>query len=109
MHHFSYQSGILHAEDVNLKHIAAAVGTPFYCYSTATIARHYHVFKDAFGACDPLICYAMKANGNVSVVRTLAKLGSGVDVVSEGEIRLALAAGVAAEKIVFSGVGKTTL
>ncbi|MGB9025926.1 MAG: diaminopimelate decarboxylase [Rhodomicrobium sp.] len=107
MHHFDYRGGILHAEDVPLDAIARAVGTPFYCYSSATIERHYGVFAGAFAACDALVCYSIKANSNLSVIRTLAKLGCGADVVSEGEIHRALAAGVPAAKIVFSGVGKT--
>jgi diaminopimelate decarboxylase len=107
MHHFSYRNGILHAEGVGLDAIAQEVGTPFYCYSTATIERHYRVFTEALGNRDALVCYAIKANSNISVIRTLAKLGSGADVVSEGEIRRALAAGIPADKIVFSGVGKT--
>jgi diaminopimelate decarboxylase len=107
MHHFSYRSGVLHAEDVPLDAIAREVGTPFYCYSTATLERHYRVFAAAFTQPDTLICYSIKANANLSVIRTLAKLGSGADVVSEGEIRRALAAGIPPEKIVFAGVGKT--
>ena len=107
MHHFSYRNGVLHAEDVRLDAIARQVGTPLYCYSTATIERHYRVFAEAFAGQDTLVCYAIKANSNISVIRTLAKLGSGADVVSEGEIRRALAAGIPANKIVFSGVGKT--
>ncbi len=107
MHHFSYRNGVLHAEDVRLDAIARQVGTPFYCYSTATIERHYRVFAEAFAGHDTLVCYAIKANSNISVIRTLSKLGSGADVVSEGEIRRALAAGIPADKIVFSGVGKT--
>ncbi len=107
MHHFSYRNGILHAEQVALDALAREVGTPFYCYSTATIERHYGVFSSAFAGRDALVCYAIKANPNVSIVRTLARLGCGADVVSEGEIRHALAAGVPGEKIVFSGVGKT--
>jgi len=107
MHHFSYKNGILHAEGAALDAIARDVGTPFYCYSTATIERHYRVFADAFAGQDALVCYAIKANSNVSVIRTLARLGSGADVVSEGEIRRALAAGIPADKIVFSGVAKT--
>ncbi len=107
MHHFTFRNGILHAEEVALDEIAREVGTPFYCYSTATIERHYSVFSDAFAGCDTLVCYSIKANSNVSVIRTLARLGSGADVVSEGEIHRALAAGVPPEKIVFSGVGKT--
>ncbi len=107
MHNFDYRNGVLHAEDVALDAIARAIGTPFYCYSTATIERHYKVFAEAFAPCDALVCYAIKANSNLSVIRTLARLGSGADVVSEGEIHRALAAGVPAGKIVFSGVGKT--
>ena len=108
MHHFSYRSGVLHAEDVNLNTLAAEVGTPFYCYSTATLERHYRVFAGAFADVDALVCYAMKANSNQAVLKTFAKLGAGMDVVSEGELRRARAAGVPASKITFSGVGKTT-
>lgn len=107
MNHFEYRNGVLHAEDVSLLDIAAEVGTPFYCYSTATLERHYTVFAKAFADMDALVCYAMKANSNQAVLKTLAKLGAGADVVSEGELRRALAAGIPAEKIVFSGVGKT--
>ncbi|MDF1599235.1 diaminopimelate decarboxylase [Mesorhizobium sp. YIM 152430] len=107
MNHFEYRNGVLHAEDVSLLDIAAEVGTPFYCYSTATLERHYTVFADAFADMDALVCYAMKANSNQAVLKTLAKLGAGADVVSEGELRRALAAGIPADKIVFSGVGKT--
>jgi len=107
MNHFDYRDGVLHAEDVALPDIAAAVGTPFYCYSTATLTRHYTVFAKAFESLDALVCYAMKANSNQAVLRTLAKLGAGADVVSEGELRRALAAGIPPEKIMFSGVGKT--
>lgn len=107
MNHFDYRDGVLHAEDVPLPLIAEAVGTPFYCYSTATLVRHYRVFRDAFAGLDTLICYAMKANSNQAVLRTLVKEGAGLDVVSEGELRRALAAGCAPAKIVFSGVAKT--
>lgn len=107
MHHFAYKDGVLHAEDVSVADIAAAVGTPFYVYSTATLTRHLKVFGDAFGDLKPLVCYAMKANSNQAVLATLAKAGSGADVVSEGELRRALAAGIPASKIMFSGVGKT--
>lgn len=107
MHHFSYRDGVLHAEDVNLKLLAEEVGTPFYCYSTATLQRHYRVMAKAFEGTDHMICYAMKANSNQAVIRTMAAMGAGMDVVSEGELRRALAAGVPARKIVFSGVGKT--
>ncbi|MGY3448351.1 diaminopimelate decarboxylase [Bradyrhizobium sp. USDA 4353] len=107
MNHFDYRDGVLHAEAVNLAELASRVGTPFYCYSTATLERHYRVFADAFAGQDVLICYAMKANSNQSVLRTLAKLGAGADVVSGGELKRALAAGIPSRKIVFSGVGKT--
>ncbi|MBZ9873559.1 diaminopimelate decarboxylase [Mesorhizobium sp. BR1-1-9] len=107
MNHFDYRDGVLHAEDVAISDIAATVGTPFYCYSTATLTRHYRVFAQAFAGLDALVCYAMKANSNQAVLRTLARLGAGADVVSEGELRRALAAGIPASKILFSGVGKT--
>ena len=107
MNHFDYRNGVLHAEAVNLSELAATVGTPFYCYSTATLERHYRVFADAFAGEKVLVCYAMKANSNQSVLRTLAKLGAGADVVSGGELKRARAAGIPASKIVFSGVGKT--
>ncbi len=107
MNHFEYRQGVLHAEDVPLPVIAEAVGTPFYCYSTATLTRHYRVFSKAFDGLDALVCYSMKSNSNQAVIKTLAQLGAGMDVVSEGELRRSLAAGVPPEKIVFSGVGKT--
>nr|WP_316656501.1 diaminopimelate decarboxylase [uncultured Gellertiella sp.] len=107
MNHFDYRDGVLFAEDVPVTEIADQVGTPFYCYSTATLERHYRVFTEAFGDVDALTCYAMKANSNQAVLKTLARLGAGVDVVSEGELRRALAAGFPASRIMFSGVGKT--
>jgi diaminopimelate decarboxylase len=107
MHHFAYRSGVLHAEAVNLATLADAVGTPFYCYSTATLTRHYRVFAEAFADVPSLVCYAVKANSNQAVIATLARLGAGADVVSEGELRRAQAAGVPANKIMFSGIGKT--
>src|ERR1700745_1104891 len=107
MNHFDYRNGVLHAEAVDLSKLADGVGTPFYCYSTATLERHYRVFTEAFSGEKVLVCYAMKANSNQSVLRTLAKLGAGADVVSGGELKRALAAGVPAQKILFSGVGKT--
>ena len=107
MHHFAIKNGVMHAEDVDLAKLAAAVGTPFYCYSTATLARHYEVFDKAFAGLPHLICYAVKANSNQAVLKTLARLGAGMDVVSGGELRRALAAGAAPGKITFSGVGKT--
>ena len=107
MRHFDYRDGRLFAEDVDITTLADEVGTPFYCYSTATIERHYKVFRDAFAGLDVAICYAMKANSNQAVIRTLARCGAGMDIVSEGELRRALAAGVPGERITFSGVGKT--
>jgi len=107
MHHFAYRNGVLHAEAVNLDTLAAAVGTPFYCYSTATLERHYKVFAGAFADARALVCYAMKANSNQAVIKTLAKLGAGADVVSEGELKRARLAGIPADKIMFSGLGKT--
>jgi diaminopimelate decarboxylase len=112
MHHFNYRDGTLYAEDVAIADIAAAAGTPVYIYSSATIERHYTLFAQAMGraASSPErahVFYAMKANSSIGVVETLAKLGSGADVVSEGEIRKAMRAGIPADKIVFSGVGKT--
>jgi diaminopimelate decarboxylase len=107
MNHFDYRNGVLHAEAVNLAALADRVGTPFYCYSTATLERHYRVFAEAFAGEKVQILYAMKANSNQSVLRTLAKCGAGADVVSGGELKRALAAGIPADKIVFSGVGKT--
>ena len=107
MHHFAYRDGVLHAEAVSLVALAQAVGTPFYCYSTATLERHYQVFAGAFADVDALVCYSVKANSNQAVISTLAKLGSGADVVSEGELLRARAAGIPPEKIMFSGIGKT--
>lgn len=107
MHHFDYRDGILHAEDVPLPALAEAHGTPLYVYSSATLERHYTVFRDSLGVPNPHVFYAMKANSNLGVLMTLARLGAGADTVSEGEIRKALAAGIPASRIVFSGVGKT--
>jgi len=107
MNHFDYRNGVLHAEAVSLIDLARTVGTPFYCYSTATLERHYRVFSEAFAGEKVLVCYAMKANSNQAVLRTLAKLGAGADVVSGGELKRALAAGIPPGKILFSGVGKT--
>jgi diaminopimelate decarboxylase len=107
MHHFAHRDGVLHAEAVDLNALADAVGTPFYCYSSATIERHYKVFAGAFADVDALVCYAMKANSNQAVIATLAKLGAGADVVSEGELLRARSAGISPDKIMFSGVGKT--
>lgn len=107
MDHFSYKNGELHAEDVPIRKIVEAVGTPFYCYSTATIQRHFKVFSDSVEGLDALVCYAMKANGNLAILRTLGNMGAGADVVSAGEMERALTAGIPADRIVFSGVGKT--
>jgi diaminopimelate decarboxylase len=107
MDHFLYRDGVLHAEAVAIPEIAAAVGTPFYVYSTATLTRHYRLFEEALRPLPHLVCFAMKSNSNLAVVRTLAELGAGVDVVSVGEYLKAKAAGVPGERIVFSGVGKT--
>ena len=107
MHHFDYRGGVLHAESVDLVALADAVGTPLYCYSTATLERHYRVFAGAFADVPSLVCYAVKANSNQAVIATLARLGAGADVVSEGELRRARAAGIPPEKIMFSGIGKT--
>jgi diaminopimelate decarboxylase len=107
MHHFAYRDGVLHAEAVSLSALAETVGTPFYCYSTATLTRHYRVFAGAFADVPALVCYAMKANSNQAVIRTLARLGAGIDVVSAGELKRARAAGIPPDKIMFSGIGKT--
>ncbi len=107
MHHFAYRDGVMHAEDVDLTALAREVGTPFYCYSTATLERHYRVFAEAFSDVPSLVCFALKANSNQAVIATLAKLGAGADIVSGGELQRALQAGVPASKVVFSGIGKT--
>jgi len=107
MDYFNYKNGHLHAEDVALSDIAEQVGTPFYAYSTATLTRHFNVFADALRGLNALVCYAVKANSNQAVIRTLAGLGAGADVVSGGELTRALKAGVKARNIVFSGVGKS--
>jgi diaminopimelate decarboxylase len=109
MNHFNYRDGVLCAEAVSLDGLATAVDTPFYCYSTATLTRHYKVFAAAFADVPSLVCYAMKANSNQAVIATLARLGAGADVVSGGELKRALAAGIPANKIMFSGVGKTSV
>ncbi len=107
MRHFDYQNGEMFAEDVPLSRIAAEVGTPVYVYSTATFTRHYNVFADSFADTKSLIAYSVKANSNIAVLATLAQLGAGADVVSVGELKRALMAGIPADRIVFSGVGKT--
>jgi diaminopimelate decarboxylase len=108
MHDFAYRQGVLHAEAVNLVDLAPTVGTPFYCYSTATLTRNFEALAKAFADVGFLICYSIKANSNQAVIRTLANCGAGADVVSAGELKRAQAAGIPAEKIMFSGVGKTT-
>lgn len=107
MRHFAYHDGMLHADGVPLERIAAEVGTPVYVYAQATLVRHFESLKSAFAVFSPLIAFAVKANGNIAVLATLARLGAGADVVSAGEIERALAAGIAPERIIFSGVGKT--
>lgn len=107
MDHFTYKNGSLFAEDVSLAEMAKTVGTPFYCYSHATLTRHAQVFSESLASLKPLICFAVKANSNIAVLKTLGQCGLGADVVSEGELRRALAAGISASQIVFSGVGKT--
>jgi diaminopimelate decarboxylase len=107
MDHFAYRNGLLHAEDVAISDIAAQVGTPFYCYSSATLTRHAQVFTQAFEPLKPLVCFAVKACSNIAILNLLGRCGLGADVVSGGELRRAIAAGIAPEKIVFSGVGKT--
>jgi diaminopimelate decarboxylase len=107
MHHFAYKNGVLHAEDVAIDMLAQRIGTPFYCYSTATLERHYRVLTQAFRDIDHLICFAVKSNSNQAVLKTMSAMGAGMDVVSEGELRRALAAGVPANRIIFAGVGKT--
>lgn len=107
MDHFLYRDGELFAEDVAISEIAKAVGTPFYVYSTATLVRHFQAFDQALDGTDHLVCYAMKAASNQAILKTLAALGAGMDVVSGGEYARAKAAGVPGDRIVFSGVGKT--
>ncbi|WP_196260674.1 diaminopimelate decarboxylase [Pelagibacterium limicola] len=107
VHHFHYRNGSLHAEDVDLSALAEEVGTPFYCYSSATFRRHVRVMREAFGGIDTLLAYAMKANSNQAILKLIASEGGGADVVSLGELERALRAGIAPEKIIFSGVAKT--
>ena len=107
MRHFDYRNGVMHAEAVDLVDLAQAVGTPFYCYSTAALTGQYREFTGAFADVRALVCYSLKANSNQAVIKTLAALGAGADVVSQGELRRARAAGIPPERIVFSGIGKT--
>src|SRR5439155_11559044 len=104
---FPYRDGELFAEEVPVARIAETVGTPFYLYSTGALSARYHAFAEAFAPERPLICYAVKANANLAVLRVFARLGAGADVVSEGELRRVLAAGIPPQRIIFSGVGKT--
>jgi len=107
MDHFGYRKGVMHAEDVPLPRIAEDASTPVYVYSTATLTRHFHVFDSALDGIDHLTCFAVKANANLSVLRTLGRCGAGADVVSGGELTRAMTAGIPPERIVFSGVGKS--
>ncbi|NSX53848.1 diaminopimelate decarboxylase [Parasulfitobacter algicola] len=107
MDHFLYRDGTLFAEDVSVADIAAQVGTPFYCYSSATLLRHFKLFDDALEGMDHLVCFAMKSASNQAILKLLASAGAGMDVVSGGEYARAKAAGVPGDKIVFSGIGKT--
>ncbi|MCK0171245.1 diaminopimelate decarboxylase [Aliiroseovarius sp. S1123] len=107
MDHFLYRDGVLHAEDVSIEEIAAEVGTPFYVYSAATLKRHIGLFNEALDWADHLVCFAVKSNSNLAVLKLLGEMGAGMDVVSGGEYRRAIAAGVPGDRIVFSGVGKT--
>ena len=107
MDHFEYRNGELYAEDISLRLIADEVGSPVYVYSTATLERHYQAFANGVSGLDPLVCFAVKANSNIAVIKTLARLGAGADVVSVGELKRAMAAGVPASKIIYSGVGKS--
>ena len=107
MDHFEYRNGELYAEDVSLRQIADEVGSPVYVYSVATLERHYQAFADGVSGLNPLVCFAVKANSNIAVIKTLARLGAGADVVSVGELKRAMAAGVPASKIIYSGVGKS--
>jgi diaminopimelate decarboxylase len=107
MDHFLYRNGSLHAEDMPVAEIAAAVGTPFYVYSSATLTRHYRLFTEALSPLPHLVCFAIKSLSNIAILKTLGDLGAGMDVVSIGEYHRARAAGVPGDRIVFSGVGKT--
>ena len=107
MNPFRYENGVLHADGVSLAELATKIGTPFYCYSESAISAQYRAYADAFADQDTVICYAMKANDNLAILRTFAELCAGADVVSGGELQRALAAGIPPSKIIFSGVGKT--
>lgn len=109
MDHFNYKNGVLYAEDISIPDLAHEIGTPFYCYSTATLTRHYKVFAEAFADFETLVCFSVKSNSNLAVIKTLGNLGAGADIVSEGELQRALAAGIPAERVVYSGVGKSRL
>ena len=107
MNHFLYQNGVLYVEEVPVPEIAATVGTPFYCYSTATMTRHYRVLIESLAGTGAKVCYAVKANSNQAVIRTMLELGAGADVISGGELQRALAAGAKPRDVVFAGPGKT--
>lgn len=107
MDHFNYKKGILYSEDVSIEKIASNIGTPFYCYSSATLIHHYKIFQENFASRKHIICYSVKSNSNIAIVKTLSELNSGGDCVSEGEIRRCKKAGIPSSKIVFSGIGKT--
>src|SRR5712692_4591815 len=107
MHYFAYKGNELYAEEVALRDLAERIGTPAYVYSARTLRRHFRVFDQAFGAADHLICYAMKALSNISILKLFASMGSGFDIVSGGELRRCIVAGAEPKRIVFSGVGKT--
>jgi diaminopimelate decarboxylase len=107
MHHFEYRQGKLYCEDVSIETIASEVGTPFYCYSHATLSRHFRAFDSAFSEVDHLTCFSVKSCSNIAILNLFASMGAGMDIVSGGELHRALKAGVPADKIVFSGVGKT--
>jgi diaminopimelate decarboxylase len=107
MNHFNYKDRELYCEDIPVKEIARKVKTPFYLYSSATLTRHFNVFDRAFSGHPHLICFAVKANSNLAVLNLLGELGAGADIVSGGELYRALKAGIPADRVVYSGVGKT--
>src|SRR5499427_4138951 len=107
MHYFEYRSGELHCEGISLRKIADDVGTPVYIYSEETLRRHVRVFDEAFGDAPHLICYAVKANSNINILRRFAEWGTGFDIVSGGELFRVLRAGATAQHVIFAGVGKT--
>ena len=106
MHHFEYRGGELHAEGVPVARLAGELGTPLYIYSHETLVRHFRVFDEAFAGVDHLICFAMKSNSNIAILRLFSEMGGGLDIVSGGELFRSLRAGVPSERVVFAGVGK---